>query len=160
MIIKMKGYEKMKTVKEDNKILQELDFFLQEDLELYFSFKKSIAAAYSMKLTIEAEQDFLQHKTENYLLYAPRPEFGETFIKYCHLADTPDTPYLFIRRDGRLVSIFCLNRDGIVTQRKHIYSLPEMADIYYSFENTLRQYRPTRNLLQPTLAVAKEAVAV
>lgn len=150
----------MKSVQEDNKILQALDFFLQKDLELYFNFKKNIAAAYAMKLTSEAEQDFLQHNTENYLLYTPRQEFSKTFLNYCHLTDTPDTPYLFIRKDGRLASIFCKNNEGIITQRKHIYSLPEMADIYYSFENTLRQYRPARKLSQTTSAVTKEAVAV
>lgn len=155
----------MKTVKEDNKILQELDFFFQEDLDLYFNFKRNIDAAYTMKLTTESERNFLERNTENHLLFMPKHEYGDTFLKYCHLADTPDTPYLFIRRDGRLASIFCLNRDGIITQRRHVYSLPEMADIYYSFEKHLWKYKPRQVIAQcitavPDLTVVHKAVAV
>lgn len=150
----------MRTVKDDNKLLNELNFFFQDDLDLYFNFKRNIDAAYTMKLTTEAERDFLELNTGNYLFYTLDPKHWDTFLNYCRISDATDTPYLFIRKDGRLASIFCKNSEGVITHRKHVFDVNEIYDIYYSFENTFRQYRPARNLPQPTLAAAKEAVAV
>lgn len=155
----------MKTVKDDNKLLHELNFFFQDDLDLYFNFKRNIDTAYTMKLTTEAERDFLELNTENYLFYTLEPKHWGTFLNYCHIVDATDTPYLFIRKDGRLASIFCKNNEGIITHRKHIFDLNEIYDVYYSFTKYLCKYKTGKAISQritttPPLSISKEAVPV
>lgn len=155
----------MKTVTDDRKLLHELDFFFQDDLELYFNFKRNIDAAYTMKLTTDSERNFIERNTKDYLLFTPKKDYCSTFLDYCHMGDAADTPYLFIRKDGRLASIFCENNKGIITHRKHIFDLNEIYDVYYSFEKYLWKFKPRNTIPQcitttPQLSILKEAVAV
>lgn len=136
--------------------MQELDFILQDDLNLYCNLKSTISAAYKMKLTEDAERDFFERNMESYLLFTPATEFATTLKNYCHLEDTADTPYYYIRKDGRMASLFCVNEAGIITQRKYIFNLNKMADIYYCFESKLRKYKPKQNTLRS--AAAKSVV--
>ena len=155
----------MKTVTDDRKLLHELDFFFQDDLDLYFNFKRNIDAAYTMKLTTESERNFIEHNTENYLLFMPKHEYCDTFLKYCHMGNATGTPYLFIHEQGRIASVFCENSEGIITHRKHIFDLNEIYDIYYSFAKHLWKYKPSKAITQHIttalkLSMTKEAVAV
>lgn len=155
----------MTTVREDNKILQELDFFLQNDSNVYFNFKRNVTATYQMALTSEAEHDFLKGNIKDYFCFKPFAQNARAFIDYCRLENILGEPYYFIRKDGRLSSVFCVNGTGIITQKKHYFNLDEMADVYYSFESKLQRCKPMEQIGQtkanaPIFAIAKGAVAV
>ena len=155
----------MTTVREDKKILRELDFFLQNDSNVYFNFKRNITAAYQMALTSEAERDFLKGNTKDYFCYAPFTQNARAFTDYCRLENILGEPYYYIRKDGRLSSVFCVNGAGVITQKKHYFNLDEMADVYHSFESKLQRCKPMEQIGQtktnvPIFAIAKGAVAV
>ncbi|MEG0396487.1 MAG: hypothetical protein RR764_10180 [Oscillospiraceae bacterium] len=155
----------MKTVAEDKKLLHELDFFYQDDLNLYFNFKRNIDAAYIKKLSDDSERNFLKRNTKDYLLFTPKKDYYSTFLDYCHISTVAGTPYLFIHKEGRIASIYCENSEGIITHRKHVFDMNEIYDIYYSFEKHLWKYKPRQVIAPcitavPDLTVVHKAVAV
>ncbi|MEG1012072.1 MAG: hypothetical protein RSE54_09420 [Ruthenibacterium sp.] len=103
--------------------MKELDFFLQNDSNVYFNFKRNIAAAYQMKLSSEAERDFLKGNTKDYFCFTPFAENTRAFIDYCRLENIIGEPYYFIRKDGRLSGVFCVNGVGVITQKKHYFNM-------------------------------------